>query len=255
VLREGKTGDANALPLLEGAVFRDGGLTSADGKKRMTREELLRVPGPAPMSPEESLKTMRVKPGYEIKLVANEPLVQDPVFIDWDEKGRAWVVEMGDYPFAPGEKTNDGKVGQGKVSDLQSGRIKILEDQNGDGVYEKATLFLDGLLHPTGLACWKGGVFISAIPDLIYARDSDGDGKCDEREVWYTGFTAGNPQHLVNGFCWGLDGWLHGANGDSGGNVTVVKTGEKIKLGTNDFRFHPVTGKFEREFGRSQYGK
>ena len=255
VLREGKTGDANALPLLEGAVFRDGGLTSADGKKRMTREELLRVPGPAPMSPEESLKTMRVKPGYEIKLLANEPLVQDPVFIDWDEKGRAWVVEMGDYPFAPGEKTNDGKVGQGKVSDLQSGRIKILEDQNGDGVYEKATLFLDGLLHPTGLACWKGGVFISAIPDLIYARDSDGDGKCDEREVWYTGFTAGNPQHLVNGFCWGLDGWLHGANGDSGGNVTVVKTGEKIKLGTNDFRFHPVTGKFEREFGRSQYGK
>jgi putative membrane-bound dehydrogenase-like protein len=262
VLREGKAGDANSLPLIAnadgkstGAVFKDGALLSADGAKRITTAELLRVPGPAPKSPQESLKAMRVKPGYKVELVAHEPLVQDPVFVDWDERGRMWVVEMGDYPFAPGEKTNDGKTGQDKVSDLQFGRIKILEDTNGDAVYDKATLFLDGLKHPTGLAVWKGGVFVSSIPDVFYARDNDGDGKCDEREAWFTGFTAGNPQHLVNGFCWGLDGWLYGANGDSGGNVIVVKTGQKIKLGTNDFRFHPVTGAFEREAGRSQYGK
>lgn len=68
---------------------------------------------------------MQVKPGYEIKLVASEPLVQDPVFIDGDEMGRAWGVEMGDSPFAPGEKTNDGKVGQGRVSDLQTDRISL----------------------------------------------------------------------------------------------------------------------------------
>jgi len=255
VLREGRAGDANSLPLLEGASFREGVLITADGKTRLTRTELLRVPGPAPLSPQESLKTMRVKPGWSISLVAQEPLVQDPVFIDWDEKGRAWVVEMGDYPFAPGEKTNDGKIGQGKVSQLQAGRIKILTDTDGDGVYDKASLFLDGLLHPTGLICWKGGIFVSGIPDIFYARDTDGDGRCDVRETWYSGFTAGNPQHLINGFCWGLDGWIYGANGDSGGNVIVEKTKEKIKLGTNDFRFHPVTGKFERELGRTQYGK
>ncbi len=255
VLREGRPGDANSLPDLTGARFKDGVLTTADGRTRLRREDLLRVPGPAPLPPAEALKSMKVKPGWKIDLIAHEPLVQDPVFIDWDEQGRAWVVEMGDYPFAPGEKTNDGKVGQDKVSELQAGRVKILTDTDGDGRYDKAALFLDGLRHPTGLACWKGGVFISAIPDIFYAKDNDGDGRCDERESWFSGFTAGNPQHLVNGFCWGLDGWLYGANGDSGGDVVVVKTGEKIKLGTNDFRFHPVTGKFELEAGRSQYGK
>ena len=258
ILREGKAGDANSLPLLtdkNAFSLSDEALVSADGKTRISREELLRVPGPAPMLPEDSLKALRVKAGYQVELVAHEPLVQDPVFADWDEKGRLWVVEMGDYPFAPGEKTNDGKTGQGKVSDLQAGRIKILEDSNADGRYDRSTLFLDGLTHPTGLAFWKGGVFVSSIPDIFYAKDHDGDGRCDEKQTWFSGFTAGNPQHLVNGFCWGLDGWLYGANGDSGGDITVTKTGQKIKLGTNDFRFHPETGIFELEAGRSQYGK
>jgi putative heme-binding domain-containing protein len=78
---------------------------------------------------------------------------------------------------------------------------------------------------------------------------------CDRREAWFTGFTAGNPQHLVNGFAWGLDGWFYGANGDSGGDITCLKTGAKIKLGTHDFSFHPVSGEFRLETGRSQYGK
>lgn len=255
VLREGKAGDANSLPVLAGtdAKFEHQALVAGD--KRIPFSELLRMPGPAPKSPEESLKALHVAKGYEVKLIASEPLVQDPVFVDWDAKGRMWVVEMGDYPFAPGETTKDGKVGQGKVSDLQQGRIKILEDTNGDGVMDKATLFLDGLLHPTGLAFWKGGVFVSAIPDIFYAEDTDGDGKCDKREVWFTGFTAGNPQHLVNGFCWGLDGWYHGANGDSGGKIKAIKTGKEYDLSANDFRFDPKTGEFALEAGRSQYGK
>jgi putative membrane-bound dehydrogenase-like protein len=120
---------------------------------------------------------------------------------------------------------------------------------------DKATLFLDGLHHPTGLAFWKNGVFVSAIPDIFYAEDTDGDGKCDKREVWFSGFTAGNPQHLVNGFCWGLDGWFHGANGDSGGKITAEKTGKQYDLSANDFRFNPMNGEFELEAGRSQYGK
>jgi len=261
VMREGKAGDAHSLPLIvsadgsdAGVSFHDGAMWSGD-KKLIPYSELLKVPGPAPKSPQESLKALHVKAGFEAMLVAAEPLVQDPVFIDWDAKGRMWVVEMGDYPFAPGEKTKDGSVGQEKVSELQAGRVKILEDTNGDGVYDKATLFLDGLKHPTGLAPWKNGVFIANIPDIFYSEDTDGDGKCDKRETWYTGFTAGNPQHLVNGFCWGLDGWFYGANGDSGGDITCIKSGKKIALGTNDFRFDPRTGEFALEGGRSQYGK
>ncbi|MCX6837364.1 MAG: c-type cytochrome [Verrucomicrobia bacterium] len=262
VMREGKAGDANSLPLIVDADGRDLGVTFRDGamwieatKQRIPFSELLKVPGPAPRSPQDSLKALKLKPGFEAMLVAHEPLVQDPVFIDWDAQGRMWVVEMGDYPFAPGEKTNDGSMGQGKVSELQTGRVKILTDTDGDGVYDKASLFLEGLKHPTGLAPWKNGVFIANIPDIFYAEDTDGDGMCDKRETWFTGFTAGNPQHLVNGFCWGLDGWFYGANGDSGGNITNLRTGTQIALGTNDFRFDPRTGEFALEGGRSQYGK
>jgi len=262
VMREGKAGDANSLPTIviadgsdNGVTFHDGAMWVATTKQRIPFSELIKVPGPAPKSPQDSLKALKLKPGFEAMLVAHEPLVQDPVFIDWDAQGRMWVVEMGDYPFAPGEKTNDGSIGQGKVSELQKGRVKILEDTNGDGVYDKATLFLDGLKHPTGLAPWKNGVFIANIPNIFYAEDTDDDGKCDKRETWFSGFTAGNPQHLVNGFCWGLDGWFYGANGDSGGDITCLKTGKKIALGTNDFRFDPRTGEFALEGGRSQYGK
>ncbi len=262
VMREGKAGDANSLPLIVRADGSDNGVTFHDAamwvkatKQQIPFSELLKVPGPAPRSPQDSLKALHLKPGFQAMLVAHEPLVQDPVFIDWDAKGRMWVVEMGDYPFADGEKTNDGRMGQGKASELQTGRVKILEDTNGDGVYDKASLFLDGLKHPTGLAAWKNGVFIANIPNIFFAEDTDGDGKCDKRETWFTGFTAGNPQHLVNGFCWGLDGWFYGANGDSGGDITCVKTGKKIALGTNDFRFDPKTGEFALESGRSQYGK
>ena len=130
-----------------------------------------------------------------------------------------------------------------------------MEDTNGDGVYDKATVFMDGLKHPTSLTMWKNGVIVAAIPDIFYAEDTDGDGKCDKKEVWFTGFTAGNPQHLINGFAWGLDGWFYGANGDSGGDIVCVKTGKKVALGANDFRFNPMTQDFEIEAGRSQYGK
>ncbi len=264
VLREGAAGDANSLPLIARAdggenevVFENGAMLvrAPDKEHRLPFSDLLRVPGPPPQSPEQSLRSLQTAPGWEARLVAAEPLVRDPVFFDWDERGRLWVVEMGDYPFAPGETTRDGAVGQGKVSELQSGRVKILEDRDGDGVYDKATLFLDGLQHPTGLACWRGGVFVANIPDIFYARDTNGDGVCDQRETWVTGFTEGNPQHLVNGFCLGLDGWLYGANGDSGGELFVVKTGRRLKLGTNDFRIHPDSGEFRLEAGRTQFGR
>ena len=262
VMREGEPGDGAALPLLAGTSVRFADGVMQAGDVRMTYEELLRVPGPQPQSPEESRRALRLPEGFTATLVASEPLVMDPVFIDWDERGRMWVVEMGDYPFAEGETTSDGKVtwqdgvpGEGAGQGLQTGRVRILEDADGDGRYEKSTLFLEGLTHATGLACWQGGVFVASVPDIFYARDNDGDGRCDTREAWFTGFKAGNPQHLVNGFCWGLDGWLHGANGDSGGDIVCVRTGAKIPLRGNDFRFDPRTGEFRVETGTTQCGK
>jgi putative membrane-bound dehydrogenase-like protein len=262
VMREGRPGDPDALPPLSGgdAVLADGRLRV--GGRSWTFEELLRVPFPVPLTPAESRATMELATGFEISLAAAEPDVIDPVFIDFDERGRMWVAEMGDYPFAEGEATNDGGVtwqdgvpGEGAGRGLATGRIRVLEDADGDGRYEKSTLFLDGLRHVTGLACWKGGVFVAAVPEIFHARDDDGDGRCDHREPWFTGFKAGNSQHLVNGFCLGLDGWFSGANGDSGGRVTVARTGETIDLGRNDFAFDPRTGRFRTEAGLTQCGK
>ena len=244
IIREGKAGDANALPLTTGddVVFKDEAMW-VKGVKAITYAELCRPPAPPARSPRDSLKALHVKPGFVAELVAHEPLVQDPIFIDWGADGRMWVVEMADYPFHEHNGTT------------HAGRVKVLEDTNHDGVYDKATLFLDGLQYPTGLALWKNGVFIASVPEVFFAEDTDADGKADKRTPILTGFTEGNPQHLVNGFAWGLDGWLYGGNGDSGGLVTDVSTGKKHDLSGRDFRFHPQTGEFQLQAGRAQYGR
>jgi len=244
IIREGKAGDANALPLTtrEDVVFKDNAMW-VHGVKTLTYADLCRPPAPPPRSPQDSLKAIHLKPGFKAELVAHEPLVADPIFIDWDEKGRMWVVEMADYPF---HEHNDV---------THRGRVKVLDDTNDDGVYDKATLFLDDLEYPTGLALWKNGAFITSVPDVFFAEDTDGDGKADKRTPILTGFHKGNPQHLVNGFAWGLDGWLYGGNGDSGGLITEVRTGKQFDLSGRDFRFHPATGKFQLQPGKAQYGR
>jgi putative membrane-bound dehydrogenase-like protein len=116
---------------------------------------------------------------------------------------------MRDYPL--------GLDGKGEPG----GRIKILTDDDGDGRYDKATLFADGLPFPTGLHPWRDGAIIAAAPDILFLRATDGDDESDERTVLFTGFKPGNQQHRMNGFEWGLDGWIYGANGDSGGRSTA----------------------------------
>lgn len=244
VMREGLAGDADALPLTTRAdvEFKDGALW-VGGKRHLSYAELLRPPAPAPRTPEESLKALHVKPGFIAELVAAEPLIQDPIYVDWDAQGRMWVVEMADYPFHEYQGVT------------HAGRVKILTDTDADGRYDKAITFLEGLQYPTGLALWKGGAFIASVPDVFFAEDADGDGRADKRTPVLTGFREGNPQHLVNGFAWGLDGWFYGGNGDSGGTVTEVKSGRQFDLSGRDFRFHPETGEFQLLAGRAQYGR
>jgi putative membrane-bound dehydrogenase-like protein len=197
----------------------------------------------SPLSPEEALKTFKIYPGFTIALAASEPLVQDPIAFNWGPDGRLWVVEMGDYPLGV-----DGKGGAG-------GRIKILEDTNGDLKYDKATLFLDGLYYPTGVTPWRKGVLVCCAPDIFYAEDTDGDGKCDKREVLFTGFGEGNQQHRLNGLVYGLDNWLYGANGDSNGEVKSAKTGKVVNISGRDFRLNPDTGEIDAVTGSTQFGR
>ena len=221
---------------------------------RRSFHELIAFDVPPPKSPEESLASIRVPPGFKVELVAAEPLVVDPIAFEWDARGRLWVVEMRDYPLGIDGKNKPG------------GAVKLLEDLDGDGRYDKAATFLEDLPFPTGVFPWRNGVIICAAPDIFYAEDTDQDGRADLRRVLYTGFSTGNQQHRANGFEWGLDGWIYGANGDSGGKIQVVGTTADpasqapinpalIPISGRDFRFRPDTGEFEAESGQAQYGR
>jgi putative membrane-bound dehydrogenase-like protein len=204
---------------------------------------LLSIAEPAPKPPDESLAAIRVRPGFKIELVVSEPLVIDPVAFDWGPDGKLWVVEMHDYP--------SGLDGHGKPG----GVIKYLEDTDGDGRYDKATVFMENVNFPNGIMVWRKGVLISAAPDVFYAEDTDGDGKADVRKSILAGFNQGNQQHRVNGFEYGLDNWVYAANGGSGGTIKSIVTGKTANLRGHDLRFKPDTGEFELVEGQTQFGR
>ncbi|CAN5846744.1 hypothetical protein BH23PLA1_BH23PLA1_01220 [soil metagenome] len=208
---------------------------------RRSFHDLLKDVEPRAKSPEASLRSITVRPGFKVELVASEPLVMDPVAFDWGADGKLWVVEMADYPL--------GEDGQGKPN----GRVRFLEDSNGDGIYDSSTLFLDGLNYPNGLIPWREGVLISAAPDILYAEDTTGDGRADRQEVLYTGFDEANPQHRFNGFALGLDGWLYGA--DATGEIRSTGADSRIKVKAMDFRIDPDRGLIEPESGGAQFGR
>jgi putative membrane-bound dehydrogenase-like protein len=209
------------------------------------------VPAPEsqPLSPLESIRKIHLTPGFGVELVASEPLVIDPVAIDWSPDGRLWVVEMADYPL--------GLDGKGKPG----GRVRVLEDMDGDGRYDKQTLFADGLSFPTGLLTWRDGVIVTAAPEILFLRDTDGDGKADSREVLISGLMQGNQQLRANGLRWGLDGWVYCAAGGhhrghgAGNKIKSERAGQVVAVGALDFRFKPDTGEVEPESGPSQFGR
>jgi putative membrane-bound dehydrogenase-like protein len=199
-----------------------------------------------PLSPREELLTFRVPKGFKVELVACEPEVVDPVAMAFDERGRIFVAEMPGYP-------NDG-VATGKVS---SGRIKLLEDKDGDGFYETSTVYLDGLRFPTSVMPYRGGLFVVNAPDLIYCEDTKGKGKADKVQMLYTGFVLNNIQQLPSGLQWGLDNWVHACAGGVGGSITSAEKPDAppVVLRGRGFRFHPdVPGSLEPTSGGGQFG-
>lgn len=211
--------------------------------ERLSARELIAFDMPPPKSPAEALASFQVRPGFRVDLVAAEPVVIDPVAFDWSADGRLWVVEMRDYPL--------GLDGKGKPG----GVVKILEDQDGDGRCDQATVFLDDIAFPSSVMPWRKGAIIAAAPDVFYAEDTDGDGRADQRKILFTGFNPGNQQHRINGFEWGLDGWVYAANGDSGGRVKSVATGQVLSISGRDLRFRPDTGELETVSAQTQFAR
>ncbi len=160
----------------------------------------LHIP-PAPAHPPATAQTLfDVHEGLRIELVAAEPLVQAPICMDLDASGRLWVVEMCGYMTdADGSEELE-----------PTGRIVTLTDDDGDGMMDRRTVFLDGLVLPRGVAVVDDGALIIAPPHLIHATDIDGDGRADHTRILDDSFVGlDNPEHAGNGLRQGFDGWLH----------------------------------------------
>lgn len=209
---------------------------------RVEDKDLPRVPA---TEPDKAAATFQMRDGFRAELVANEPLVADPVAVAFDENGRLFVVEMRDYSERRDEKL---------------GRVKLLEDADGDGRFDKATLYATNLPWPTAVICWKGGVFIGASPDIIYFKDTNNDGVADERRAVFTGFGNAaeklNVQALLNSFTWGIDNRIHGALGGNAGVVTNLMRRDlkPLQLRGRDFSFDPHTFDLRPESGGGQWG-
>jgi putative membrane-bound dehydrogenase-like protein len=205
-----------------------------------TKFEVDILPRVPPMSPKQALESFEVSDGFRMELVAAEPLVADPVAMAFDESGRLYVVEMCDYSEQDQERL---------------GKVRVLTDDDGDGRFDRSGVFIDRLSWPTAIACYNGGVFIGAAPNILFCKDTDGDGACDEQQVVFTGFGRSNVQGLVNSFHWGLDHRIHGATSSVGGEITRPGAGAPpVVLRGRDFAFDPRTLTMEATTGGGQHG-
>jgi putative membrane-bound dehydrogenase-like protein len=198
------------------------------------------------LSPAEEQSTFSVPEGFRVELVASEPAVVDPVAMAFDERGRIFVAEMRGYP--------NGGRGTGTIT---SGQIRLLEDRDGDGVYETSTVWADNLRFPTGLMPYRGGLLVANAPDLLYLEDSRATGKADRRRVLYTGFDVANIQQLLNSLQFAHDNWIHACAGMAGGTITSVEKPDMpaVSLRGRGIRFRPdVPGSLEPTSGGGQYG-
>lgn len=210
----------------------------------LTRKDLPRVPA---TELDAVQQTFQIKPGFQLQIAAAEPNIYDPIEVCFDENGRMFVVEMRDYSEL-------------RDSNPHLGRIRVLEDRDGDGVFESSKVYADDLPWPTGVICYDGGIYVLATPDLLYLKDTNGDGTADERKVVFTGFGVDrdrlNVQALANCLRWGLDNRIHGQTSGNGGRVRRADQpdAQPLNLNGRDFAFDPRTHELFAEAGGGQYG-
>ncbi|HVX63109.1 MAG TPA: PVC-type heme-binding CxxCH protein [Pirellulales bacterium] len=236
-----------SLAVLAALVSSSMAVVSSRAQERPAKENAAEtdysaeLPRIAPVEPADAVKTFQVQPGFRVEQLAAEPLVNDPVAMCFDENGRLYVVEMRGYSEQPDEMLS---------------QIRLLEDADGDGRFDKSTVFADKLSWPTAVIAYGGGVYIGDAPDILYCKDTDGDGKADVRKTVYTGFGKTNVQGLLNTFAWGLDNRIHGATSSSGGKI--VRPGDAqaqpVVVNGRDFAFDPKTEQFESTSGGAQHG-
>jgi putative membrane-bound dehydrogenase-like protein len=207
------------------------------------------------LTPEQALKTFELEEGFKIELIASEPLVSDPTDMEIDEYGRMYVVEMHGYP----------------TDQSGTGKVKLLTDEDGDGVMDKSVVFADNLNLPNSIMRWKQGLLVADAPYLYYFEDVDGDGVAEKRDTLLMGFALSNPQHNFNNPMYGLDNWIYvgheGATatryfqkefGDLGQDILYPSNPDTVRLPQNangrSVRFKPDQYALELTASNTQFG-
>lgn len=202
-------------------------------------------PTEPPKSPEDSINCFQIEPGYRIELVASEPLIFDPVAIDFDHRGRMFVAEYTDYPVGPKDPAAPALS-----------KVVLLDDSDGDGRPDKRFVFADHLKFCHSLMAFRDGVLACTETQIVYLPDTNGDNVADTVEVWFDGFIPAHPQMQIGCPRYGLDNWIYLTYGH--GKVRCVRPGfesaEAVDIPRVDFRFHPETMQFEAITGAGQFG-
>jgi putative membrane-bound dehydrogenase-like protein len=190
----------------------------------------------AGLPPKKSAEVMTVPDGFKVKLFAGEPDVHQPIAFCIDDRGRLWVAEAYCYPVRRADKdAND--------------RILIFEDTDGDGVFDKKTVFMEGLNLVSGLEVGFGGVWIGAAPYLMFVPIKDGEDKpAGPAKILLDGWAYQDTHETLNSFTWGPDGWLYGCHGVFT-HSRVGKPGtpdkERTPINAGVWRYHPTRHIFE----------
>ncbi|MBC8356211.1 MAG: c-type cytochrome [Planctomycetes bacterium] len=203
------------------------------------------------LTPQEAVQRMKLPDGFDVQPVANEPLVRQPVCIEFDDRGRLWVIQYLQYPNPAGlnrvqvdrySRTEYDRVPKPPPRGPRGAdRITILEDSDGDGLMDSGRDFVDGLNLASGIAFGHGGVFVLNVPYLLFYPDKDRNDVPDsDPEVLLTGFGMNDAHSVANSLTWGPDGWLYGCQGST---VTARIRGIEFQQGV--WRYHPLTHEFE----------
>jgi len=232
--------------LLRGIAWAAG--READSLVTPAEVAALRYPVGGPRAPEHAAEALTLHPDFELSLVAAEPLVVNPISLDWDAQGRMWVALTPGYP--------DKQEFNGVPAHDE---VVILSDANGDGRMDRSTLFAEGLDLVTSLVFHGDGVIVSQAPEILWLRDTDHDDRADERIVLYSGFGYGDTHAVVSNLRWGLDGWIYATQGYSGNASRHVIGRDGVDhgaIGNGLFRFRPDGSAIEMvsSYGSNTWG-
>lgn len=195
-----------------------------------------------PFEVKGSVERTQVAPDLRLVLFAGEPDIAKPIWVAWDERGRAWIAETRDYPHDV------------KPDGLGNDSIKICEDTDGDGRADKFTVFADRLNIPTGFTFARGGIIVSQSPRFLFLKDTDGDDKADVRTEIMTGWGINDTHAQANNLHYGLDNWLYGAVGYSGFKGTVGGVEKQFAQGTYRFKADGSALEFLHQFTNNTWG-